>query len=81
VLAKLGPSPQHDLLRSSQEAWLVYRAAYCAFVSSAVQGSSFQPTIRNICFADMARIRLKELEHQHTCREGDMSCVVPNRQP
>jgi uncharacterized protein YecT (DUF1311 family) len=81
MLAKLGASPERDLLRSSQEAWLAYRAAYCAFVSSAVQGGSFQPTSRNICYADMARLRLKELEHQLTCREGDMSCVVPNRQP
>jgi uncharacterized protein YecT (DUF1311 family) len=81
MLAKLGPSPRRDLLRSSQEAWLAYRSAYCAFVSSAVEGGSFQPTIRNTCFADMARIRLKELEHQLTCREGDLSCVVPNRQP
>ena len=81
LLAKLGPSPQRDLLRSSQEAWLAYRTAYCSFVSSAVQGGSFQPTARNICLADMARLRLKELEHQLTCQEGDMSCVGSNRRP
>ena len=81
MLAKLGPSPQRDLLRSSQEAWRAYRTAYCSFVSSAVQGGSFQPTTRNICLADLARLRLRELEHQLTCRDGDMSCVVPNRQP
>jgi uncharacterized protein YecT (DUF1311 family) len=40
MLAKLGPSPRRDLLRSSQEAWLAYRSAYCAFVSSAVQGAA-----------------------------------------
>ena len=42
MLAKLGPSPRRDLLRSSQEARLAYRSAYCAFVPSAVQGGSFQ---------------------------------------
>jgi uncharacterized protein YecT (DUF1311 family) len=81
VLAKIGPSPRRDLLRSSQEAWLAYRTAYCSFVSSAVEGGSFQPTTRNICQIDLTRARIKELEHQLTCREGDMSCVVPNRQP
>jgi uncharacterized protein YecT (DUF1311 family) len=81
LLAKLGPSPQRDLLRRSQEAWLAYRTAYCSFVSSAVQGGSFQPTTRNICQLDLTRARLKELEHQLTCQEGDLSCVVPNRRP
>ena len=70
MLAKLGPSPRPDLLRNSQEAWLAYRTAYCAFVSTAVEGGSFQPTIRNICLGDMARLRLKELEHQLTCRRA-----------
>ena len=81
VLAKLGPSPQRDLLRSSQEAWLAYRTAYCSFVSSAVEGGSLQPMVRNACHADLARIRIKELELQLNCQEGNVSCVVPNRQP
>jgi uncharacterized protein YecT (DUF1311 family) len=81
LLAKVGPSPRRDLLRSSQEAWLAYRTAYCAFESSAVEGGSFQPTVRNMCFAGISRLRLKELEHQLTCQEGDMSCVAPGRRP
>lgn len=81
ALAKLGPSLQRDLLQSSQEAWLAYRTAYCSFESSAVQGGSIQPTIRNACLAHLARIRTKELEVQLNCREGNLGCVVPNRQP
>jgi uncharacterized protein YecT (DUF1311 family) len=81
MLAKLGPSPQRDLLRSSQEAWLAYRTAYCAFESSAVEGGSFQPTVRNMCLAHISRLRLKDLEVQLTCQEGNMGCVVPNRRP
>lgn len=81
VLQKMNASANRDLLISSQAAWLAYRTAYCSFVSSAVEGGSIQPTIRGACLADMARLRTKELEHQLNCREGDMSCVVPNRQP
>ena len=79
VLAKLGPSPQRDLLRSSQEAWLAYRTAYCSFVSSAVEGGSLQPMVRNACHADLARIRIKELELQLNCQEGNVKlrCSQP----
>lgn len=81
LVRKIGTSPQRDLLRRSQAAWLDYRTAYCSFVSSAVQGGSIQPTIHSVCYADITRLRLKELEHQLNCREGDLSCVSPSRQP
>ena len=81
LLNKMEPSAKRDLLRSAQAAWLAYRVAQYSLVSSAVEGGSFQPTIRNTCSIDLARARIKELEYQLTCREGDMSCVVPNRQP
>jgi uncharacterized protein YecT (DUF1311 family) len=47
VLKKIGSPVQRDLLISSQAAWVAYQAAYCSFVSSAVEGGSMQPTIRN----------------------------------
>jgi len=80
-LRRLGNGPRHDLLVRSQASRLAYRDAYCALVSSAVEGGSAQPLIRNACWLDVTNIRLRELEHQLTCQEGDLSCVVPHHPP
>jgi uncharacterized protein YecT (DUF1311 family) len=79
ALKKTRTPSQRDLLSSSQAAWLTYRTIYCSFVSSAVEGGSIQPTIRNQCHANIARTHTKELKHRLYCQEGDLSCVTPTR--
>ena len=81
LLHKLPGSLRRDLLASSQAAWMAYRAAYCALESSAVEDGSLQPVARNACHAAITRLRIKELDRQLNCKEGDVACVVPNRQP
>lgn len=81
VLHKLQMPLRRDLLANSQAAWQAYRSAYCALVSSAVEGGSAQPAVRDACYAELTRLRIKELQHQLNCKEGDVTCVVPARQP
>jgi uncharacterized protein YecT (DUF1311 family) len=81
LLSALGASLQRDLLASSQAAWVAYRGAYCTLVSSTVEGGSFQPTLRNLCHAEITRLRIKELEIQLHCKEGYMGCFGPKPRP
>lgn len=79
VLYKFHTPLRRDLLAASQAAWHAYRSSYCALVSSAVEGGNLQPVVREACHAELTHLRIKELEHQLTCKEGDVTCVMPSR--
>lgn len=81
VLHKFHMPLRRDLLAASQAAWHAYRSTYCALVSSAVEGGGLQPVVREACHAELTQLRIKELQYQLTCKEGDVTCVVPSRRP
>ena len=81
LIGRLGDSEVVNLLKEAQQAWLTYRERHCAFVASATEGGSIQPTIISTCYTALAYERLANLRYQLTCIEGDMSCVTPKITP
>ena len=46
-----------EKLRAAQRAWIGFRDAECAFESSAVEGGSAQPMVRNSCLEALTETR------------------------
>ena len=65
------------LLVATQKAWLRFRDAECAFISSASSGGSIYPMIVANCRASITQERVNGLKRYLSCEEGDMSCPVP----
>lgn len=66
--------PSREKLRTAQRKWISFRDAECAFESSAVEGGSAQPMVRNLCLAAMTEARTEQLREHNECQEGDLSC-------
>jgi uncharacterized protein YecT (DUF1311 family) len=77
TLLKRFDAKQQAMLRASEKAWLGYRDAQCRLVASGVEGGSAQPMVTADCLGDLTTARLKELNFQLTCQEGDMTCLAP----
>lgn len=63
-----------EKLREAQRAWIGFRDAECAFESSAVEGGSAQPMVRNGCLEALTKARTQRLKEHASCEEGDLSC-------
>lgn len=63
-----------EKLRAAQRAWIGFRDAECAFESSAVEGGSAQPMVRNGCLERLTEARTEALQEHASCEEGDLSC-------
>ncbi|MGY2460821.1 lysozyme inhibitor LprI family protein [Vreelandella sulfidaeris] len=63
-----------EKLRAAQRAWIGFRDAECAFESSAVEGGSAQPMIRNRCLESVTQARTQTLLEHARCEEGELSC-------
>lgn len=64
-------------LVAAQRAWVAFRDAECAFVSSAVDGGSAHPMVADLCLAAVTQKRIEDLKQYLNCEEGDLSCPVP----
>ncbi|TVP42524.1 MAG: DUF1311 domain-containing protein [Halomonas sp.] len=73
LISKLSQSSR-DQLRAAQRAWIVFRDAECAYESSAVEGGSAQPMVRNGCLTALTKQRTERLREHASCEEGDLSC-------
>jgi uncharacterized protein YecT (DUF1311 family) len=77
TLLKRFSAPQQAMLRASERAWVAYRDTQCRMVASGVEGGSAQPMVTADCLGDLTSARLKELNYQLTCQEGEMTCLAP----
>jgi uncharacterized protein YecT (DUF1311 family) len=62
-------------LRDAQVSWLRFRDQECAFEAMGTEGGSVHSLIVNECLTGLTLARVKDLEHQLNCKEGDLSCV------
>ena len=62
-------------LREAQISWLRFRDQECAFETMGTEDGSIHPLILNNCLTGLTLARVKELERQLNCQEGDLSCV------
>jgi len=71
---RLGPESRARL-QAAEEAWIRFRDRECAFIGAPTAGGSIHGMIVAQCQARLTRVRVKDLETQLNCQEGDLSCV------
>jgi uncharacterized protein YecT (DUF1311 family) len=64
-------------LQRAERAWIAYRDAECAYETLPNAGGTVYPMIASMCFAAKTRDRIKELNAQRNCQEGDLGCNAP----
>ena len=75
LVGRLASNPGSlEKLRAAQRAWIGFRDAECAYESSAVEGGSAQPMVRNGCFKVLTGQRTERVREHASCEEGDLSC-------
>lgn len=71
---RLGPESRARL-QAAEEAWIRFRDLECAFIGSPTIGGSIHGMIVAQCQTRLTLARVKDLEAQLDCQEGDLSCV------
>lgn len=72
--ARLSPESRARL-QSAEEAWVRFRDQECAFIGAPTIGGSIHGMIVAQCQTRLTLARVKDLETQLNCQEGDLSCV------
>jgi uncharacterized protein YecT (DUF1311 family) len=72
-----GDAKQANLLVTAQRAWIAFRDAECAFVSSPTTGGSVNPMVQANCRDRVTSARVNDLKSYLQCTEGDVTCPVP----
>jgi uncharacterized protein YecT (DUF1311 family) len=71
-------APNQALLRTAQRAWLGFRDAECIYETNLTVSGTINPMEDTICRTEKTNARIKELNTQLHCPEGDLSCNGPN---
>ncbi|MEA2812913.1 MAG: hypothetical protein QOE02_3494 [Rhodospirillaceae bacterium] len=61
-------------LQVAQQSWLHFRDQECEFETMGTVGGSIHSMIVAICLARLTDQRVKDLEAQLNCQEGNLSC-------
>jgi uncharacterized protein YecT (DUF1311 family) len=61
-------------LQAAQQSWLRFRDQECEFETMGTVGGSIHSMIVAICLARLTDQRIKDLDAQLNCKEGDLSC-------
>ena len=62
------------LLKDAQRKWLAFRDAECSYETNGTVGGTINPMMDTMCRTRMTDARVKELNTQLYCDEGDLSC-------
>ncbi|MFO1079248.1 MAG: lysozyme inhibitor LprI family protein [Reyranellaceae bacterium] len=73
LMAKISSNGQ-GRLREAQVTWLRFREQECIFETMGTEGGSIHGMMVTMCRTRLTAQRVKDLEHQLDCREGDVSC-------
>jgi uncharacterized protein YecT (DUF1311 family) len=65
------------LLRDAEEKWLAWRDAECTYENELTMGGTVHSMMQTECDTDKTNARIKELERQRDCAEGDITCNPP----
>ena len=76
AVLKRAESPQRELLKKAQQAWMVSRDADCELLSSRNELGSVRPMIHNLCLTDKTNEREAFLSVLLKCEDGDLSCPI-----
>jgi uncharacterized protein YecT (DUF1311 family) len=61
-------------LQVAQQSWLHFRDQECEFETMGTVGGSIHSMIVAICLARLTDQRVKDLDAQLNCQEGNLSC-------
>ncbi len=61
-------------LQTAQQSWLRFRDQECEFETMGTVGGTIHSMIVAICLTRLTDQRIKDLEAQLNCKEGDLSC-------
>jgi len=67
------------LLKDAERKWLAWRDAECAFDTNLSMGGTMHPMVETMCQTEKTKARVKELEAQLKCTDGDTSCNPPDK--
>jgi uncharacterized protein YecT (DUF1311 family) len=73
VLARVSDAGKENL-QAAQETWLRFRDQECEFETMGTKGGSIHPTVVAECRRRLTDQRIKDLEAQANCQEGNVSC-------
>jgi uncharacterized protein YecT (DUF1311 family) len=73
VLGKVSNAGKENL-QAAQEAWLRFRDQECEFETMGTKGGSIHPMVVAECRRRLTDQRIKDLEDQANCQEGNISC-------
>jgi uncharacterized protein YecT (DUF1311 family) len=76
LMAKYNTNNQ-ALLRDAEEKWLAWRDSECAYETALTVGGTIHPMLETECDTNETNDRIKELERQRDCQEGDITCNPP----
>jgi uncharacterized protein YecT (DUF1311 family) len=71
--ARISDAGKQKLLLA-QQSWLRFRDLECEFETMGTVGGSIHSMIVAICLTRLTDQRIKDLEVQLNCKEGDLSC-------
>ena len=78
ITARLKDNPEaKQMLVKTQRAWIGFRDAECDFSASGVEGGSVYPLIYSNCLTAQTKARVEVFKTYLKCKEGDLSCPVP----
>jgi uncharacterized protein YecT (DUF1311 family) len=66
------------LLKAAERAWIAYRDAQCDFATNGTAGGTINSMMDTMCRTEQTNARIKELNAQLHCGEGDLQCNAPN---
>jgi len=79
IMSRLkGDDEKIELLKKAERAWIIFREAECNFSASGAEQGSIYPTIVSMCFDDVTKKRIVDLNTYLNCEEGDLGCSVPH---
>jgi uncharacterized protein YecT (DUF1311 family) len=72
-------APNQTKLKTAEKAWLTYRDAECDYETNVTAGGTINPMEVAICRTSKTQARIKELNAQLHCEEGDLLCNAPTK--
>ena len=73
VLVRVSDAGKENL-QAAQETWLRFRDQECEFETMGTKGGSIHPMVVAECRRRLTDQRIKDLEVQANCQEGNVSC-------
>lgn len=73
LLGKVSPAGK-EALKQAQRSWLTFRDQECDFETMGTAGGSIHGMMVAECRTRLTLVRVKDLQAQLSCSEGDLSC-------